>query len=117
MPAVQSLNQNKQFRTLYYHGKSAVHGAVVTYVRRNRENTVRLGITVSKKLGGAVVRNRCRRVLREGLRPLEPLLRPGTDIVLVARGRLIPMKSTQATVILKNHLQSLGALAQPGIKL
>jgi len=47
----------------------------------------RFGLTVTKKLGGAVVRNRIRRRLKEALRGLEPdLALPGHDYVLIARG-------------------------------
>ena len=58
------LHTNKDFRTLYYRGKSQVHPGLVTYVRRNRLGIPRAGITASKKLGNAVQRNRCRRVIR-----------------------------------------------------
>lgn len=54
------LHTNKDFRTLYYRGKSQVHPGLVTYVRRNRLGIPRAGITASKKLGNAVQRNRCR---------------------------------------------------------
>lgn len=53
------LHTNKDFRTLYYRGKSQVHPGLVTYVRRNRLGIPRAGITASKKLGNAVQRNRC----------------------------------------------------------
>ena len=59
------LNCNKDFRTLYYRGKSQVHPGLVTYVRRNRLGTPRAGITTGKKVGNAVRRSRCRRVIRE----------------------------------------------------
>jgi ribonuclease P protein component len=50
-----------------------------------RREGVRLGITVSKKVGGAVVRNRVRRRLREAVRLRLPQWRTGFDLVLVAR--------------------------------
>ena len=48
------INTNKDFRTLYYRGKSQVHPALVTYVRKNRLGYPRAGITTRHKLGGAV---------------------------------------------------------------
>lgn len=62
---------------------------MVLYARKNRTCTNRVGITVSKKLGHAVVRNRVRRRLREIYRLNEELFQPGWDIVVVARARAI----------------------------
>ena len=59
------------------------------YARKNRTGQNRIGITVSKKLGKAVVRNRVRRRLREVYRLNEELFAPGWDIVVVARSRCI----------------------------
>ena len=59
------------------------------YARKNRTNTNRVGITVSKKLGKAHVRNRVRRRLREVYRLNEERFQPGWDIVVVARTRAI----------------------------
>ena len=60
---------------------------MVLYCRRNRVQKNRLGITVSTKIGKAVVRNRIRRRLREIYRLQEEKVQPGYDIVLVARTR------------------------------
>ena len=62
---------------------------MVLYARRNREGKNRVGFTVSKKLGHAVVRNRTRRRLREVYRLNEIALKPGYDIVIVARSRAV----------------------------
>lgn len=83
-----ALKLNHIFRRLYAttgHG----NGYLVLYARRNRTSTNRVGITVSKKLGGAVVRNRTRRRLREVYRLHEDRFTPGWDIVVVARSRCI----------------------------
>lgn len=69
-------------------GPRAVKGAVLVQ-RRDRQDgdpTVRVGFTATKKLGGAVVRNRAKRRLREAARALVPLHgAPGCDYVFVAR--------------------------------
>ena len=69
------------------------------YARRNRSAQNRVGVTVGKKLGHAVIRNRVRRRLREVYRLNEAKFAPGWDIVVVARSRCIKadfQKLTQA---------------------
>ena len=62
---------------------------MVLYARRNRTGVNRVGITVSKKLGKAHIRNRIRRRLREVYRLNEAMFQPGWDIVVVARSRAL----------------------------
>ena len=81
-----SLKRNHIFRRLYHTGGYA-DPYMVLYARRNRTECNRVGITVSKKLGHAVVRNRIRRRLREVYRLNELRFQPGRDIVVVARTR------------------------------
>lgn len=83
-----SLKLNHIFRRLYSTSGQA-NSIMVLYARKNRTGTNRVGITVSKKLGHAVVRNRVRRRLQEVYRLHEALFQPGWDIVVVARSRCI----------------------------
>lgn len=69
-------------------GAYRAHGAVVVQVRNRQDDdpVVRIGFTATKKIGGAVVRNRAKRRLREAARALLPSFgRPGCDYVFVAR--------------------------------
>ena len=83
-----SLKLNHIFRRLYSTAGQA-NGHLVLYARPNRTGMNRIGITVSKKLGKAVVRNRVRRRLREVYRLNEDRFAPGWDIVVVARSRCV----------------------------
>lgn len=83
------LKMNYDFRRAYRKGRSAAEPCLVVYARRNNTPGSRVGFTVSKKLGHAVVRNRVRRRLREIYRLNESALRPGYDVVVVARGRSV----------------------------
>ena len=87
MKAAVTLKENYEFRRLYQKGASAVSPAMVLYCRKNRLGRNRLGLVSSTKLGHAVVRNRCRRRLREVYRLRTPELKQGYDIILVARTR------------------------------
>ena len=82
------LKLNHIFRRLYSTSGHA-NAYLVLYARRNRSQTNRVGLTVGKKLGHAVIRNRIRRRLREVYRLNEARFTPGWDIVVVARSRCI----------------------------
>ena len=106
------LNQNKDFKALYYRGKSQVHPLLVTYVRKTRLNETRVGITVSKKVGSAVKRSRCRRVIRAAYRTVLDRVKPGYDLVFVARARTPFVKSNDVACAMEAHLETLGVLSE-----
>ena len=85
----KSLKLNHLFRRLYHKGRSAAGKYLVLYCRKNGTQENRIGLTVSAKLGHAVVRNRVRRRLREIYRLHEDQFQPGWDIVVVARSRAV----------------------------
>ena len=83
MRGEQYLTKRSQYRLLYDEGKSWVSGLVVMKALPNGRALSRYGLSVSRRVGNAVARNRVKRLLREVLRmtPLEP----GWDIVFIAR--------------------------------
>ena len=83
-----SLKLNHIFQRLY-RSKGVADGYLVLYARRNRTESNRVGITVSKKLGKAHIRNRVRRRFREVYRLNEDKFLPGWDIVVVARSKAV----------------------------
>lgn len=89
MKAAVTVKENYEFRRIYRKGKSLVSPQMVLYWQKNRQGQSRLGITVSTKLGHAVVRNRVRRRFRELYRLHKPEMQPGFDVILVARGRAV----------------------------
>lgn len=91
-----ALKLNHIFRRLYSTTGYA-NSFLVLYARKNHSQQNRVGLTVGKKLGHAVVRNRVRRRLREVYRLHEELFLPGWDIVVVARSRCIKASFQQLT--------------------
>ncbi|MBE6827158.1 MAG: ribonuclease P protein component [Ruminococcaceae bacterium] len=106
----ETLNRNCDFRRLYYKGKAYKDPALVVYLRRNGAGLCRVGITVSKKIGGAVIRNRCKRIMRAAFRQIRPEIIGDWDIVLVARSKTQYLTSSQLTTVLTDLLQKAGAL-------
>ena len=83
-----SLKLNHIFQRLY-RSNGFANPLLVLYARRNRTGGNRVGITVSKKLGKAHIRNRVRRRFREVYRLNEEAFQPGWDIVIVARSKAV----------------------------
>jgi ribonuclease P protein component len=81
------LSRSGEFERVYREGRSHAsrHLVVYAFPRANDEGEPRLGISVGRKLGGAVERNRMKRLLREAFWAGADDLKPGHDFVIVAR--------------------------------
>jgi ribonuclease P protein component len=83
------LRKNKEFKMVYEGKNSVAAGSVVLYIRNNSmDSSLRVGFSVSKKIGNAVVRNRCRRLMREVFRLHLARMKPGKDYVFIGRNSL-----------------------------
>lgn len=100
--------KNREFSRVYTRGKSFVHPQVVLYVCKNRLGYTRVGLTATKKVGHAVVRNRARRVMRAALTEHLPENIGGYDVILVARGQTARLKSTQLEKTISKLLAKAG---------
>ena len=106
-----SLKLNHIFRRLY-HTKGVADGYLVLYVRKNHLPINRIGVTVSKKLGKAHIRNRTRRRLREVYRLHEEQFRSGWDIVVVARTKAVDAEFARLTKSYLSLAQKAGILRE-----
>jgi ribonuclease P protein component len=107
-----TLKTNSDFKRIYNRGKSFISAGVVVYVTRNGTGYNRIGLTVGKKIGNAVKRNRAKRVMREAFIQFESRLKNGYDIVLVARGKTVFLKSTVVMRFLNDLFIKAGILIQ-----
>jgi len=89
------LKSNWQFDKIYKEGTKYSNDLFVLYVLPNRTQETRIGLTVTKKVGISVQRNRIKRVIREVFRSLEEVA-PGNDLVVIARKSAVDLKYSQA---------------------
>lgn len=89
------LTRSTDFKRVRHFGKSYAHPLVVLYTVPSGEEQSRVGVTAGRWVGGAVERNRAKRLLREAVRSLYPQINPGNDILLIARA---PMPAANLTV-------------------
>lgn len=108
MQDFEKLKQNYDFRRLYTKGTACVTPAFVLYYRKGRAGKVRLGLTAGKKIGGAVQRNRAKRVLYAAFSSCLPKIPKGYDFVIVARTRILSQKSTQVAATICKQLSASG---------
>jgi ribonuclease P protein component len=83
------LTRSTDFKRVRRTGKSYAHPFIVLVVQASEASRTRVGVTASRSVGGAVKRNRAKRLMREAMRPLLPDLLPGWDIILIARPALL----------------------------
>ena len=120
----KAICENHLYAKAYAKGQKQVMTTVVVYVLRDYKAGLlqkqhpqtkrinRIGLTVTKKLGSAVQRNRVKRILREGYRALEKKtpVKKGYLIVLAARHAALRAKSTQIEQDLSKAFSAMGML-------
>lgn len=119
-----AIRENHLYNKAYTRGKKAVGRYVAVYVLKDLaakrlkkanpqgEYINRLGITVSKKIGGAVQRNRAKRIIRAAYRVHVDRLRRGNLIVISARAAISGKKSGDIEVELLKAFRELGLMAE-----
>ncbi len=122
----RAICENHLYSKAYARGKRYVGRAIAVYVlpdyraekirraRPQKDKINRIGLTVSKKLGGAVVRTRVRRILREAYRDIqnEYTIRPGFLVVIAAREPAVTMTSTALTPELRRAFSRLQLIVE-----
>lgn len=114
MRITEPLKKNYEFRRLYSKGQCFSDSYLAVYCRKTKRRDNRLGITVGKKVGNAVHRNRLRRRIRESYRLMEPEMNTGFEIVVVGRVRAAGSDYHRISASLRKLLTKQGVLREKG---
>jgi len=105
------LTRSTDFKRVRNVGKSYAHPLVVLVAVASTEDRLRVGVTAGRSVGGAVERNRAKRLLREAMRALLPTVRPGWDLILIARQPLPGSKFQDVQAALSQLVRRAGLSA------
>lgn len=112
-PQSRRLKSPAEFERVFARKRSAADGVLIVYACENGLNHPRLGCSVSKKIGNAVVRNRYKRLFREAFRLLQHELPSGVDLVLIPKPGPEPTLETMKVTLLKLAKQAAKRLEPP----
>jgi ribonuclease P protein component len=102
LPSAYRLRRRSDFSRVYAKGRSYAADLIVMYVLPTKQSSVRVGFSVSSKVGEAVVRNRTRRLLREATKEFLPQISSIYDLVIVARAKSAGATLSELTDALEN---------------
>jgi ribonuclease P protein component len=108
------LTRPQDFAALQERGTIRSHPLLSARVLRTDLGTTRFGLATSRALGSAVVRNRIRRKLREAIRSMLPSVRPGWDVLVIARPAIVAADHGAIGITLARLLRRAGVLAEGG---
>ena len=112
LPKRERLQRGYQFRGAYEHGRKFVGRFVVLYAVDDPPTGRALGVVTSRKIGGAVVRNRARRLLREAYRLNKQKLKTNLQIVMIARSSINGKRRQEVEADLLRLFLTAGILSE-----
>ena len=105
------LTKDIEFKQLRSKGRSWANPLVVLYALPSDQNDTRIGISARKRVGNAVKRNRAKRLIREAVRLRYPEIRPGWNLLFIARKPIAEVGFEQADAAIEQLLRRAGVLA------
>ena len=112
-PQLTMLTRPQEFAALQSDGTTRSHPLLSVRFLRTDLDVTRFGLSTGRKLGGAVVRNRARRRIREALRGMSPSFQPGWDVLIIARPGIVTADHPALAEALRRVLARGGVLGGP----
>ena len=112
-PRLVMLSRPQDFAAVQGSGTSRSNPLLSARFLRTDLETTRFGLSTGRKLGGAVVRNRVRRRLREALRVMAPSFQPGWDVLIIARPAIVEADHATLVGALRRLLHRGGVIGGP----
>ena len=111
------IKKNEEFQRVFKNGASfANRQLVLYYVRKENQEHFRVGLSVSKKIGNAVMRNQIKRYLRQAFHDLDSSIKPSFDLVVIARKPTNQMNYFQIKKSLTHVLSKTNLLVKSNVK-
>lgn len=115
LPVAYRLKNKNDFKKVYQYGRSLANQYLVLYILHKAKekekqeeqppsSELRVGFSVSKKVGCAVIRNKIKRRMREAIRPYSNMIDSNVDLIFIAR---IKIKGVSYRVVEKNMVSLL----------
>ena len=115
MKQTESIKENYEFKRVYKRGKSSADANIAVYFFKNYKGYNRLGITVSNKIGKAVIRNKIRRRIKNSFHLNAVNFKNGYDIVIVARTRAVYADQKKLEKSLLRIFKNLGLIGDNNV--
>jgi ribonuclease P protein component len=99
------LTRSAEIKKIRRNGKKLTHPFFLLVTQPNAQKGIRVAVTAGRSIGGAVQRNRAKRVLRAAIQPLTTLIKPDLDILLIAKPAIRPVKSNELQLVIRDRLK------------
>lgn len=104
------LRKNAEFKKVYIGGKNFWNRNLILYIKKNKLEESRFGITITKKIGNAVVRNKIRRRVKEIYRLNLYRIKDGYDLILLPKKNVVDISYKELESALIHILKISGML-------
>ena len=119
LPKPHRLRKSQEYNKVYQLGKKIYTPYLLLYIRNAEQSELpkasklpRIGIVASKKVGNAVARNRAKRMIREAVRELLPMLKPSFEAAIISFDKILETDSPTVKQTLESALKKVDLIVK-----